>query len=205
MKLDELRAKLAYQALLLGSVALLTSGALAVASRTTDADIQAAAMRDLKQSLAQVLPGQYDNDLLQDTVMVATPDGEVTVYRARRAGQVEAVVFQTVGHGYAGAIVCVMGVSREGELLGVRVLKHKETPGLGDKIEPAKSPWIFAFDGKSLGAPPVDKWAVKKDGGAFDQFSGATITPRGVVRAVKNGLELFAREKPRMLGEMKGT
>jgi electron transport complex protein RnfG len=205
MKLDELRAKLAYQALLLGSVALLTSGALAVASRTTDADIQAAAMRDLKQSLAQVLPGQYDNDLLQDTVMVATPDGEVTVYRARRAGQVEAVVFQTVGHGYAGAIVCVMGVSREGELLGVRVLKHKETPGLGDKIEPAKSPWIFAFDGKSLGAPPVDKWAVKKDGGVFDQFSGATITPRGVVRAVKNGLELFAREKPRMLGEMKGT
>jgi electron transport complex protein RnfG len=205
MKLDELRAKLAYQALLLGSVALLTSGALAVASRTTDADIQAAAMRDLKQSLAQVLPGQYDNDLLQDTVMVATPDGEVTVYRARHAGQVEAVVFQTVGHGYAGAIVCVMGVSREGELLGVRVLKHKETPGLGDKIEPAKSPWIFAFDGKSLGAPPVDKWAVKKDGGVFDQFSGATITPRGVVRAVKNGLELFAREKPRMLGEMKGT
>jgi electron transport complex protein RnfG len=205
MKLSELRAKLTYQTLLLGSVALLTSGALAVASRTTDADIQAAAMRDLKQSLAQVLPGQYDNDLLQDTVMVATPDGEVTVYRARRAGQVEAVVFQTVGHGYAGAIVCVMGVSREGELLGVRVLKHKETPGLGDKIEPAKSPWIFAFDGKSLGAPPVDKWAVKKDGGAFDQFSGATITPRGVVRAVKNGLELFAREKPRMLGEMKGT
>lgn len=205
MKLSELRAKLTYQTLLLGSVALLTSGALAVASRTTDADIQAAAMRDLKQSLAQVLPGQYDNDLLQDTVMVATPDGEVTVYRARRAGQVEAVVFQTVGHGYAGAIVCVMGVSREGELLGVRVLKHKETPGLGDKIEPAKSPWIFAFDGKSLGTPPVDKWAVKKDGGVFDQFSGATITPRGVVRAVKNGLELFAREKPRMLGEMKGT
>jgi H+/Na+-translocating ferredoxin:NAD+ oxidoreductase subunit G len=205
VNLGELRARLSYQTLLLGSVALLTSGALAVASRATDADIQAAAMRDLKQSLAQVLPGQYDNDLLQDTVMIPAPDGAVTVYRARRAGQVEAVVFQTVGHGYAGAIVCIMGVSREGELLGVRVLKHKETPGLGDKIEPAKSRWIFAFDGKSLGAPPADKWAVKKDGGVFDQFSGATITPRGVVRAVKSGLELFAREKPRMLGEMKGT
>jgi electron transport complex protein RnfG len=205
VNLGELRARLSYQTVLLGSVALLTSGALAVASYTTDDDIQAAAMRDLKQSLAQVLPGQYDNDLLQDTVMVAAPDGQVTVYRARRAGKVEAVVFQTVGHGYAGTIVCIMGVSREGELLGVRVLKHKETPGLGDKIEPAKSRWIFAFDGKSLGAPPADKWAVKKDGGVFDQFSGATITPRGVVRAVKNGLELFYRERPRMLGKLEGS
>lgn len=205
MKLSELRAKLSYQTLLLGCVALLTSGALAVASRTTGPDIQAAAMRDLKESLAQVLPGHYDNDLLQDTVLIPTAAGEVTVYRARRGGQVDAVVFQSVGYGYAGPIVCIMGVSREGELLGVRVLSHKETPGLGDKIEPAKSRWIFAFDGKSLGDPAEDKWAVKKDGGVFDQFSGATITPRGVVRAVKNGLLLFDHEKPRMLDEVKGA
>lgn len=205
MKLSELRAKLSYQTLLLGSVALLTSGALAVASRTTGPDIEAAAMRDLKESLAQVLPGQYDNDLLQDTVLIPAAAGEVTVYRARRGGQVDAVVFQSVGHGYAGPIVCILGVSREGELLGVRVLSHKETPGLGDKIEPAKSRWIFAFDGKSLGAPPADKWAVKKDGGVFDQFSGATITPRGVVGAVKNGLLLFDQERPRMLDEVKGN
>ncbi|MBI1284246.1 MAG: electron transport complex subunit RsxG [Thiobacillus sp.] len=205
MKLEALRAKLSYQTVLLGSVTLLTSGALALASRTTEADIRAAHERDLQQSLAQVLPGKYDNDLLKDTVMIAGADGEVTVYRARRAGQVEAVVFQTVGHGYAGAITCIMGVTRDGQLLGVRVLSHKETPGLGDKIEPAKSRWIESFSGKSLGDPPVDQWAVKKDGGVFDQFSGATITPRGVVRAVKGGLELFAREKPRMLGEMKGA
>ncbi|MDP2030847.1 MAG: electron transport complex subunit RsxG [Thiobacillus sp.] len=204
MNLQALRAKLSYQTVLLGSVVLLTSAALAVASRTTEADIQAAAARDLKQSLAQVLTGQYDNDMLKDTVLIATPDGETTVYRARRVGQVEAVVFQTVGRGYAGPIVCIMGVSRDGTLLGVRVLSHKETPGLGDKIEPAKSRWIYEFEGKSLGAPAADKWAVKKDGGVFDQFSGATITPRGVVRAVKGGLELFAKEKPRMLGETKG-
>jgi electron transport complex protein RnfG len=116
---------------------------------------------------------------------------------------VEAVVFQTVGRGYAGPIVCIMGVSRDGQLLGVRVLSHKETPGLGDKIEPARSQWIYEFEGKSLGSPAADKWAVKKDGGVFDQFAGATITPRGVVRAVKGGLELFAREKPHMLGEAK--
>ena len=203
MNLDALRAQLSYQTLLLGSVVLLTSGALAVASRSTDADIQAAAARDLQASLAQVLPGQYENDLLKDTVMIAAPDGDVTVYRARRAGKVEAVVYQTVARGYAGPIVCIMGVTREGQLLGVRVLKHTETPGLGDKIEPAKDHWIYEFEGKSLGAPPADKWAVKKDGGVFDQFAGATITPRAVVRAVKSGLELFAREKSRMLGEMK--
>jgi electron transport complex protein RnfG len=204
MNLQALRAQLSYQTLLLGSVVLLTSGALALASRTTEADIQAAAARDLKQSLAQVLPGQYDNDLLQDTVVLAAPDGEVTVYRARRAGQVEAVVFQTVARGYAGSIVCIMGVARDGTLLGVRVLKHTETPGLGDKIEPAKDHWIYEFEGKSLGDPTADKWAVKKDGGVFDQFAGATITPRAVVRAVKGGLELFAKEKPTMLGETKG-
>lgn len=203
MNLESLRARLSYQTLLLGSVVLLTSGALALASRTTDADIRAAAARDLQASLAQVLPGRYDNDLLKDTVTIPAPDGEVAVYRARRAGRVEAVVFQTVGHGYAGAIVCIMGVTRDGQLLGVRVLSHKETPGLGDKIEPAKSHWIYEFDGKSLASPQPDKWAVKKDGGVFDQFSGATITPRGVVHAVKVGLELFAREKPRMLGETK--
>jgi electron transport complex protein RnfG len=85
----------------------------------------------------------------------------------------------------------------------VRVLKHSETPGLGDKIEPAKDDGIHAFDGKSLGDPAADKWAVKKDGGVFDQFAGATITPRAVVRAVKGGLELFARERAVMLDEAK--
>jgi electron transport complex protein RnfG len=201
MNFEALRAKLAYQTLLLGSVVLLTSAALALASRTTEADIQAAAARDLQASLAQVLPGQYDNDLLTDTLRLAFDEGP-TVYRARRAGRVEAVVFQTVARGYAGPIVCIMGVSRDGQLLGVRVLKHRETPGLGDKIEAAKDDWIHAFEGKSLGSPAPDKWAVRKDGGAFDQFSGATITPRAVVRAVKDGLELFARERLRLLGEM---
>lgn len=203
MKLDALRTKLGYQTVLLGSVVLLTSAALAVASRSTEADIQAAAARDLQASLAQVLPGKYDNDLLADTVLIAAPEGETKVYRARRAGRVEAVVFQTVARGYAGPIVCIMGVTRDGRLLGVRVLKHTETPGLGDKIEPAKDPWIHAFEGRSLADPATDKWAVKKDGGVFDQFAGATITPRAVVRAVKAGLDLFARERANMLGESK--
>ena len=201
MNLEELRGKLSYQGILLGGVALLTSAALAYASRATEADIKAAEAADLKQSLAQVLPGEYENDLLKDTVTLPGNDGEVLVYRGRRAGRVEAVVYRVTGHGYAGNIVCVMGVSREGRILGVRVINHKETPGLGDKIEPAKGDWIHSFEGKWLGEPTAEKWAVKKDGGVFDQFAGATITPRGVVNAVKGGLEFFEKERETLLDE----
>lgn len=200
MDLATLRGKLSYQGLLLGGAALLTSAALALASRATAPAIEAAAAADLKQSLTQVLPGQYDNDLLQDTLELPGPDGRpLKIYRARRAGRVEAVVFQVVGRGYAGPIVCMMGVARDGKVLGVRVLKHSETPGLGDKIEPAKDDWIHSFAGKFLGDPPADKFAVIKDGGVFDQFAGATITPRAVVKAVKGGLEFFQHEKSELL------
>ncbi len=202
MSLEQLRGKLFYQGLLLGAVALLTSAALALAAHVTEADIKAAEAADLKQSLTQVLPGEYDNDLLKDTVTLPGTDGDVLVYRARRAGKVEAVVYRMIGHGYAGALVCVMGVSREGKILGVRVIKHAETPGLGDKIDPAKSNWIHSFEGKWLGEPVAEKWAVKKDGGVFDQFAGATITPRGVVKAVKQGLEFFGQNRLALLDEV---
>jgi len=204
MNLEQLRGKLSYQGILLGGVALCTSAALALASHATEADIRAAEALDLKQSLTQVLPGTYDNDLLKDTVSLPSKNGDVLVYRARHAGKVDAVVYRVTGHGYAGAVVCVMGVSREGKILGVRVIKHAETPGLGDKIETAKSHWILSFDGKWLGEPAPDKWAVKKDGGVFDQFAGATITPRGVVKAVKEGLEFFAKERTNLLDEIGG-
>jgi electron transport complex protein RnfG len=199
MNLELLRGKLAYQGLLLGGVALLTSLALAIASHVTEADIRAAEAADLKQSLTQVLPGEYENDLLKDTVTLQGKSGDVLVYRARRQGKVEAVVYRMIGHGYAGALVCVMGVSSEGKVLGVRVIKHAETPGLGDKIDPAKSEWIHSFEGKWLGEPLLEKWLVKKDGGVFDQFAGATITPRGVVKAVKEGLEFFEENRAVLL------
>lgn len=204
MNLEQLRGKLFYQAALLGGVALITTAALALADRATSADIAAAQARDMQQSLIQVLPGEYDNDLLKDTVVLNGPNGEVTVYRARRAGRVEAVVFKVTGTGYAGPIDCMMGIDRNGHITGVRVIRHKETPGLGDKIEPAKSRWIFGFDDKYLGDPPADKWAVRKDGGVFDQFAGATITPRGVVKAVRSGLDFFDSQKDRLIVDGKG-
>jgi electron transport complex protein RnfG len=200
MNLAKLREKLSYQTLLLGSVTLLTSGLLALANRLTQEDIQAAEMQDIKHTLVQVLPIQYDNNLLQDTVIIPGMDGNLlTVYRARQGKQVVAVVFQVSKFGYAGPVVLMMGVARTGEVLGVRVLKHSETPGLGDKIELAKNNWILSFNGKSLTNPVAAQWQVKKDGGVFDQFTGATITPRAVVQAVKQGLEFFTAHQAEFL------
>ncbi len=99
-------------------------------------------------------------------------------------------------------MVMIMGVDRIGTLLGVRVISHAETPGLGDKIEASKSDWILKFNGRSLNDPPPTGWAVKKDGGIFDQFTGATITPRALVGAVKNGLEFFAAHRLALLDEV---
>jgi electron transport complex protein RnfG len=200
VSLAALRDKLAYQAVLLGGVALAASAALALANMHTRDPIARAQARDLELSLVQVLPaGSYDNDLLQDTVAVAGDEGAVTVYRARKAGTLNAVIYRMRGQGYAGPIELVMGVDRDGRVLGVRVTRHSETPGLGDKIDAAKTDWVLGFDGKSLGHPDTAHWAVKKDGGDFDQFAGATITPRAVVKTVRRGLEFFAAHRAAML------
>lgn len=193
MNLDKLREKIGYHGVLLGLVGMAASGALATADHFTHHEIEAAEARDLQSSLLQVLPAGFaDNDLLHDTVSLKQPDGsEVKVYRARLGGEAKGAVFQVASRGYAGDVVALMGVDKAGTILGVRVVKHQETPGLGDKIEVAKSKWILGFDGKSLGNPSVDKFGVKKDGGIFDQFAGATITPRAVVKAVREGLGFY--------------
>lgn len=191
-----------YQPALLATVAMLASASLAWAASVTNAAIGAAQARDLRDSLAQMLPeGFADNDLAAESAAVdvglAAP---LTVYRARRDGAARGAVFKVSGKGYGGEIVILLAVDRDGTLLGARILKHNETPGLGDKIEAAKSGWIDSFTGKSLADGTA--WAVKKDGGEFDQFAGATITPRAVVKAVKEGLETFARHKADILGEL---
>lgn len=197
IELAVLRDRLAYQGVSLGLVALLASAALSLGNSLTGPAIAAAEARDLQASLAQVLPeGSYDNELLQDTTLVAG----VTIYRARKAGVVSGVIFQQAQRGYAGDIVVLMGVDPTGRVLGVRVVKHQETPGLGDKIEAAKARWIHDFAGKSLDDPKPEKWAVRKDGGVFDQFAGATITPRAVVKAVKSGLDFFAAHRQEITG-----
>ena len=201
MNFESIREKMGYQPLLLGVVALLASAALAWASQATGGAIAAAEAKDLRDSLAEVLPpGFADNDLLKDKLEIERGGVPVTVYRARSGGKVKGAVFRVAERGYAADIQILMAVDSDGRCLGVRVMKHSETPGLGDKIEAKKSDWIKAFSGKSLGSPAADKWAVKKDGGVFDQFAGATITPRAVVKGVKGGLEFFTRHRQQIIG-----
>ena len=120
------------------------------------------------------------------------------IHLARKNGKVTAIAFERRVNGYM-SIHLVMGIDARGEVLGVRVLAHEETPGLGDKIEVTKSDWIKNFDGRSLDNTTRTQWGVKKDGGLFDQFSGATITPRAVVKAVREGLEFFRANKQQIL------
>ena len=201
MNFESIREKIAYQPILLGVFALLASGALAWASSATGDAIAAAEAKDLRDSLSEVLPaGLADNDFLKDTVDLKNGEKTVTIYRARREGVVKAALFKVAERGYAGDIQVLMAVGSDGKTLGVRVLKHSETPGLGDKIEVKKDPWVKSFDGKSLGDPAPEKWAVRKDGGIFDQFAGATITPRAVVKAVKGGMDFFTAHKAEIIG-----
>jgi electron transport complex protein RnfG len=109
------------------------------------------------------------------------------------------VAFGITAQGYAGPIELILGLDTRGQILGVRAIAHAETPGLGDKIEASRDDWILGFNGLSLSDPPSERWAVKKDGGDFDQFSGATITPRAVVGAIKTGLAFFAAKRDTLL------
>jgi electron transport complex protein RnfG len=195
------RQRVGYQAGLLGGFALVAAALLVMGDIATRDAIAEREAEDLLASLAEVIPpALHDNDLLASTLTL-TVDGEdgavedLTVYRALQGLDVSAVAYEVTGQGYAGAIQVLLGIGADGRVLGARVLSHAETPGLGDKIEVARDDWITDFDGRSLGDPEPSGWAVKKDGGIFDQFSGATITPRAVVAAVKGGLEVFAEHR----------
>lgn len=186
---------------ILGTFCLGFGIVLAVSDSITVDDIAARALEDRLNSLSQVIPASiHDNNLVADAITMKNErNKEITVYRAIKNGQVTGLAYEIFGTGYAGQIKLMLGVDTQGKVLGVRVLAHKETPGLGDKMEEKKGDWILRFAGLSLGNPLPDKWKVKKDGGQFDQFAGATITPRGVVDAIRKGLELFAANKAQMM------
>ena len=159
----------------------------------------------LLRNLNALLPQeQLDNDIVNDVLELPAnsllgTDTPSLVYRARKQGTPVAAIFSSIApQGYSGKIHLLVGVYTDGRIAGVRVIKHSETPGLGDAIEVRKSPWITEFNDKSLDRPDQKGWQVKRDGGEFDQFTGATITPRAVVRAVRNTL-LYYRENADMI------
>jgi electron transport complex protein RnfG len=191
---------------LLPVVAVAAFGLVALVHEATRDDIAAAAQVRRLARFQEVLQGQtFDNDLLADVVSVrdaellGTPDA-MKAYRARRGSRAVAVVLEAVApNGYSGPIRLLVGIAPDGRVLGVRVLEHRETPGLGDAIESERSDWIDRFAGRSLRDPAPSGWRVRKDGGAFDQFTGATITPRAVVGAVANALRYFERHRDELL------
>jgi len=192
--LQPYKEKPLYQALLLGGACALVSLLLILGNHTTSQSIEDHKTADKLAMLAQVLPqSYYTNDPLQDTrtlnhEALATP---ATLMLAEKDGAVTAAAVQLSIAGWGGIINMIMAVKPDGELLGVRIISHTETPGLADKIEVEKSDWITGFDGKSLNNVNEKGWHVKKDGGEFDQFTGATITPRAVVKGVHTGLLIY--------------
>jgi len=152
----------------------------------------------LMRSLTAIVPeSTFDNDIFNDTITVISPKllgtpNPVVAYRARRNGAPVAVVLTPIAQdGYNGNIKLLIAIRFDGSLGGVRVVAHRETPGLGDDIEIERSDWITTFNNHSLDSLSGSRWRVKKDGGEFDQFTGATITPRAIVKAVYQSLQYF--------------
>ncbi|SFM36250.1 electron transport complex subunit RsxG [Halopseudomonas yangmingensis] len=192
--------------LILGLFAMATVGLIAFTQLGTAERIASEQRRVQLSALNEILPHQlHDNDLLQDAFVIDDQPllnlrKPAEAWRSRLDGQVNAVILPVIApDGYSGRIDLLVGIMADGSLAGVRVLNHRETPGLGDKIERTKSDWVLDFNGKSLMLPAADGWAVRKDGGEFDQFTGATITPRAIVQAVYRALQYFENNREQLL------
>lgn len=195
-------------ALTLIAFAFVFTALLAYVFNVTKAPIEKSEAAARMALFRQIVPeNMHDNDLLKDSISIAPNDflgnkEPITANRARINNKPSAVILEALAHdGYSGDIKLLIAINYDGSIVGVRVIKHKETPGLGDYIDIAKGNWIKLFDGESLEKtseaqwPSEARWKVKKDGGQFDYMAGATITPRAVVKAVHKALQYFAANK----------
>jgi electron transport complex protein RnfG len=188
--------------LILAGLAAVCTALVAITHSGTAPRIAANEQAFLEQSLQPVLQGiEYDGKLSESTIFIAPPHSlpgneRVTVYRVYAGDSPIAALFVVRAmDGFSGPIRLLIGIESTGNITGVRVLQHRETPGLGDLIDADKSDWIEQFNGKSLTAPDISGWAIKRDGGEFDQFTGASITPRSVIKAIKQTLVYFAENQ----------
>ena len=196
-------------AAMLAVFAVLGGGLVAFNFQMTYEQIKANERAALLRTLNELIPhDQYDNDLFTDIREIQNEallgkEEPVIIYRARKDGKPVAAVFTpTAPEGYNGDIHLLVGIRYDGTLMGVRVVSHQETPGLGDSIELRRSNWILGFNGRSLTHPPTEAgWKVKRDGGEFDQLTGATITPRAVVKAVYKTLRFYQQYRDEVFAE----
>ena len=200
-KYSEVYSNILLSGLLLGFFGV--SGALLVSTtelQTREIIAYNARMSLLNQLHELVPESEVDNDFVDHPLKLDAPDSfgesDTLAYIGVRQGKLAAIVFDTIiPNGYAGPIQMLVAVDSKGTLMGVRVVSHNETPGLGDKIELKRSDWVLSFNGKSLTYPNESQWKVQKDGGVFDQFTGATITPRTIVNKVRKVLLFVEREQ----------
>ena len=189
---EKIKQHLAYPAFLMAIVSLIVCCLLMLTNNITAQPIAQRQREDLTKLLNQVLPSSlYDNQPLAQKEQISLAGQSTSFYRAKLNDAVSAIILFTKANGYSGDIAMIVAITADGRISGVRVLSHSETPGLGDKIELQKSDWILHFNGLSLANPESSGWAVSKDGGQFDAFTGATITPRAVVNGVYATLQQF--------------
>ncbi|MCA3894065.1 electron transport complex subunit RsxG [Vibrio vulnificus] len=193
--------------LTLAIFACATTGLVAMTQYLTKDQITLQEQKQLSSVLNQVIPqSAHDNLLFESCTLVSDSalgsDKAMPAYIATRNGQATAIAIESVApDGYNGAIKIITGIDASGTVLGTRVLSHQETPGLGDKIDLRVTDWITSFTGKQLSDDNYNSWKVRKDGGEFDQFTGATITPRAVVKAVRNTVEFVNTHREQILNQ----
>lgn len=190
-------------ALLLGVAAVICVSLVASVNQLTAPKISQQVELEKLKLLQEVLPaGAASAQLLQDCLVLQQPEvlfqQSAKTYRWRQNGELAAYVIETTApDGYSGNIQLLAAITPDGTVLGVRTLSHKETPGLGDKIEMRKADWMDSFRQQQVQSADDKRFAVKKDGGQFDQFTGATITPRAVVAAVRR-TALYLKQHPEL-------
>ncbi|MDJ0709752.1 MAG: electron transport complex subunit RsxG [Woeseiaceae bacterium] len=185
--------------LTLAAIAAVCTSLVAFTYQLTDDRIAANQQEWLEQSLQPALSGLFfDSGVSESRVTIPAPhalpgSGDAIIYRVYSGESPVAALFVVSARdGYAGAIRILVGVDIDGSVTGVHVLEHRETPGLGDRVETSKSDWALQFNGRSLGDPVVEGWRIRRDGGDFDQLTGASVTPRAIVKAVRQTLEYYA-------------
>ncbi len=181
--------------LLLVVVVIGAAAAIFITTQVTQQRIARNEQAWFQEQLHAVLNGvSFDNDPFNESMQIVAPDlgtlRPMPAYLARRQKQTVAIALTTIApDGYRGPMTLLIGIDASERIVGLRVLAHQETPGLGDAFEKRGSHWLEAFIGRSLQSPPQQRWAVRKDGGDFDQFTGATVTPRAIVKATRHALE----------------
>ncbi len=186
----------------LAAIGAVCAALVAITYSLTSERIAANEQAWLEKSLEPALAGlTFEGSVSESMLVVRTPHDlpgpdDVIIYRVYADEHPVAALFAvTARDGYAGAIRVLIGIEHDGTITGIRILEHRETPGLGDKIVSSRSDWVFQFDGRSLGDPGLEEWAIKRDGGEFDQLTGASVTPRAVIRVTKETLIYFAAHR----------